>query len=215
MLKLEDFTREFPIKDKTDRDVEIPVLLEFVQKIIPIESLLDIGAMSTDKTYASMIRPFIKRYDGIDIVNDENVRKIVDNYYVGNANTYLLDKYDVVVCLSTIEHAGISTYKGDYQKERDALFRKCLELSNRYVWISFPAGQEHLYLDQMAVIPYEVFENWKALLFDYHVTQRFFYSQGPQAGHPWYEHNNKEVAFKIPFIDFIGNQSICVLEIEK
>jgi hypothetical protein len=41
------------------------------------------------------------------------------------------------------------------------------------------------------------------------------YTQGAQAGHPWYEHEKRDVAVKIPYIDYIGNQSICVMEIEK
>lgn len=228
MLKLEDFTKEFVVNTKTDRDAEIPVLLEFLQKVAPIDSLLDIGAHYSGTPnsyafYAPEVRKLVKRYDGIDILEDFGTRRIVDNYYMGNAITYIVGEfgfaknYDVVICVSTLEHAGISTYKAktNYKEERDKLFGRCLELAKKYVWLSFPVGQEYLYPNELAIIDKPTFESWKKLISNFKVTQRFFYTQGAQAGHPWHEHNKEGVALRIPYIDFIGSQSICVWEIAK
>src|SRR3990167_9581732 len=111
MLKQEDFIRTFPIDNRTDRDVEVPLLQEFIERVKP-ESLLDVGAHWSHAYYSKEIRPFIKRYDAIDILDDPETRKIADTYYVGNAITLPLQSYDVVICVSTLEHAGLSTYKG-------------------------------------------------------------------------------------------------------
>ena len=224
MLKTDDFIREFPVNLRTDRDCEAPVLKEWIEKIAPINSLLDVGAHSSrqDGHYAEFVRKHVQRYDGIDILHDPITAEILDHYFIGNANLFTkkvddpsIEKWEVVICVSTIEHAGLSTYKGDYIKERNDLFKNCLELAKKYVWISFPVGQKYTYPNQLSIITKEILTKWEKSVKDYKVTQRFFYNQGPQAGHPWYEHKKREVALKIPYIDFIGNQSICVMEIEK
>ena len=77
MLKTSDFIREFPVGKGIDRDAEIPVLTEFIQRISPIDSLLDVGARAC--FYADMIRPHVKRYDGIDILLDKKVKEKLDH----------------------------------------------------------------------------------------------------------------------------------------
>ena len=114
-----------------------------------------------------------------------------------------------------IEHAGVSTYKADYKQEQFDMFKRCLDLSNKYVWISFPIGQEYTYPDELSIITREMFDMWESMVKDHKVTKRFFYTQGAQAKHPWREHTNEYVMFRIPYIDFIGNQTIAVLEIDK
>lgn len=219
MLKLEDFVREFPVNRKTDRDSEAPLLLEWLQNK-QFESVLDVGCHSslTDGGYAEELRRRAKLYDGIDIREDSRMEGFLNHYLVGNANERFTNEsslYDAVVCVSTIEHAGLSTYKGSNEEEKVKLFETCLKLAKRYVWISFPVGQPYVYPDQLSVITDKQLEGFETLTSNYKVKQRFLYNQGPQAGHPWREHTKRDVAVKIPYIDFIGNQSICVMEIEK
>ena len=223
MLKLEtDFIREFPVSSKTDRDAEAVLLIEYIKELAKekkIESLLDIGAhySATQTHYANQIRPFVTRYDGIDILDDPVCRQLLDNYYVGNAIGYPYDlkSYDTVICVSTIEHAGVSTYKGDHVMERMKLFEACLSMAKKHLWISFPVGQEYTYPGELSVITDKQLKRWETLTSNFKVKERFFYTQGAQAGHPWREHTKREVAVKIPYIDFIGNQSIGVLEVTK
>lgn len=215
MLRIEGL-RQFSVIKKTDRDAEIPLFLEFL-KFHPVETFLDVGAhYSTYNGYAPDVRKLIKRYDGIDIIPDPEATKILDNFYVGNANDYPLMQYDMVACISTIEHAGVSTYKvQDPFVERNKLFLTCLELAKKYLWISFPVGQEYTYPNELSIITDKQLKHWENLISNYKVTERFLYTQGAQAGHPWYEHTKREVALRIPYVDYIGNQSICVLEVEK
>lgn len=64
-------------------------------------------------------------------MDDQYTREIVDNYYVCNANTYNLEKYDMIVCVSTMEHSGMSTYKSDHKTEMNLLFQRCIDLANK------------------------------------------------------------------------------------
>jgi hypothetical protein len=217
MLKTDDFIRTFPIVLKTDRDCETPMVTEWVRKKAPLGSLLDIGAHYSGHHYAREIRNHVGEYHGIDIQPpDELTKSILHAYFVGNANDYHFDHhYDAVICVSTIEHSGVSTYKGDYVKERQALFEKCLSLARKHLWISFPVGQPYIFEGELAVVTAEHMAMFESLCKGCTVKKRFFYNQGPQANHPWYQHAKREVAFKVPYIEYIGNQSIAVMEVDK
>ena len=223
MLKTEDFIRSIPINTKTDRDVDVFTLMEWIQKVAQnyggkIPSLLDVGAHWSHAYYASKIRPYIQRYDAIDILEDQNTADIVDNYYVGNAINYAYpQKYDVVICVSTIEHAGVSTYKGEPAQEQHLLFRECFKQANKYVFLSFPIGQKYLYEGELSVIHKEIFDNWTNFItaLGAKYKTRFFYNQSVTEGYPWREHAKEDVALAIPYLDMLGTQSIGILEIEK
>jgi hypothetical protein len=217
-LEMTDFIREFPVVFKTDRDCEIPLLTEFISRHGPLGSLLDIGAHWSGHHYVRPLRGMVRQWDGIDIQPcDDVTRHLLSDYYVGNANTEPFEpkSYDAVICVSTIEHSGVSTYQGDYVLERNRLFSRCLSLAKKYVWISFPVGQECVCPGQMAIITEKDLRSFEEKSKAYKVQKRFIYSQGPQAGHPWREHEKREVALSVPYMGFIGNQSICVMEIEK
>ena len=227
MLKTTDFIREFEIKTKTDRDCENILMLEFLKKIAPIDSLLDVGAHHSGTPdsysfYAAEVRKLVKRYDGIDILDDPILKTIVDNYYVGNANEFFLDRsneYDAVISVSTIEHSGVSTYKAtDVVIEQNKLFIKCLELAKKYVWISIPTGPPYVYPNELSIITERQLTHWEKMVKDggFKLKERFLHNQaGPQAGTPWREHNKREVACLQPYWDYAGNQAITVMEIEK
>jgi hypothetical protein len=214
MLAESDFLRKFGIVHRTDRDAEIPLLREFIERHGPYDSVLDVG--SHGLMYAEEIRRCTITFHMCDVVVDHNVSGLAEYFYEGNFNELELNRYDLITCVSTLEHAGISTYRGDYRRERLKMFKKCLKLARKYLWISFPVGQPYFIPDQLAIIPETSFKTFHRLAGDVgEVTTRFLYTQGAQAGHPWIEHDRTNVALKIPYIDFIGNQSICVMEVVK
>jgi hypothetical protein len=216
MISTDDFVRNFPVVRHNDRDAEAVLLTEFLKSKGPFKSLLDIGAHHSATYYANTIRSLTECYDAIDILHDPEVAAICDNYYQANANEMgFFGPYEAVTCVSVIEHAGTSTYKGDPYYEQMTLFKRCLNLSTKYVWISFPVGQPYVYPNELSVIHEKQLDEWEKLVEGYKVNQMFLYNQGPQMGHPWHQHRKRDVAVKIPYIDFIGNQSICVMEIEK
>jgi hypothetical protein len=215
MLSQKDFIRTFPVATKTDRDCEVPLLMEWIDRLGPIDSLLDIGCHYSEHYYARLIRPQVKLYDGVDVALDPPTAQVLDNYYLGNANKVSLQPHDVVICVSTIEHSGLSTYKDDYVAERMKLFARCVSLARKHLWISFPIGQEHVEEGQLAIITKEHYTQFLNMIpKSARVKARFLYSQGPQAGHPWQEHRKSEVAVKVPYMEFVGNCSIAVLEID-
>lgn len=217
MLSTNDFIREFPVVLKTDRDCETPLVTEFIQSRGPIGSLLDVGAHYSGHHYAEVLRFSAVRYDGIDIQPpDEKTAQLLNNYYTGNANSFSFDlpQYDAVICVSTIEHAGVSTYQADYVTERMNLFQRCLALARKHFWISFPVGQPYLCPGQMAIISHEQLDQWERWTAKYRVKERFILTQGAQASHPWREHTSREAALCVPYFDYIGNQSICVMEVD-
>jgi hypothetical protein len=160
----------------------------------------------------------LKRHDGIDIQPaDSATAAILDNYFVGNANTFQFDlpQYDAVICVSTIEHSGVSTYKGDPVDERMKLFHRCLELARKHLWISFPIGQLYTVEGQLSVVTGQQLEVWETLCKPYKTNVRFLQSQGPQAGHPWREHRSRAAAVQSQYLDYVGNCNIAVMEIDK
>lgn len=220
MLRTEDFIRDFPVVKKTDRDCELVLLKEYVESKTPIESLLDVGShFSTYNGYAPMLRKHAKLYDGIDIIDDTDASIILDHFFVGNAITYPLEQYDMVACISTIEHAGVSTYKReDIQGEQNALFKRCLELTKKYMWISFPTGLPYIYPNELSIITEDQLTLWEKMVKDagFKLKERFLHNQsGPQFNSPWREHKKREASCKQMYWDYCGNMSITVMEIEK
>lgn len=214
--------REFPYKWGTDRDCEFPVLVEFVKsKVGQFESLLDVGAWYSHHTYLDVIRPLAPRYDAIDIRDDPLVRAKADNYYVGNVIGHPIsdeDSYDMVICVSTVEHAGISTYKSpDYDFDQNFVFLSCVQAARKFLWISFPVGLPHFYPGEWAIIHREKLNAWEKLLRrrEYKFKERFFYTEWAQMKKPWKEHDDREFALTRPYVDSVGTQSVCVLEVEK
>lgn len=215
MLKIEEAINIFPVNLKTNRDCENPSVIKFL-KSRPIESLLDVGAHYSHANYAHQLREMVKEYEAIDILSDPPTEAIVDKYYVGNVNDRQIQRsYDAVISVSVFEHAGLSTYKADHTKEVINLFKTCLLYAKKYVWLSFDVGQEWLTEDQHSPITKDIWDEMLNLSKQYKVKKRFFYTQGSQAGHPWIEHDKEDVAFRIPYIFYVGNQSIGCLEIEK
>src|SRR5207245_4735877 len=99
MLSISDFTREFPVVHKTDRDCEAPLVQEFIEARFQTEagyrlvaSILDIGAHYSGETYAPVLRHHATRYDGIDIQPaDSATAAVLDTFYVGNANEFTFE----------------------------------------------------------------------------------------------------------------------------
>ena len=223
-MNRDDFICQFPIDKKCDRDGEVPVLIQYIEDKEPIKSLLDVGCAHSHLSYAEKIRPFIDDYEGIDIVESPETNKILDGYYIGNVIDYCLGGryFDMVTCVSVIEHSGFSTYNAFFRRERYLLFERLLELSKKYIWFSFHAGLEYVACnndgkpDFCAVTKQdlEYFEDL-AKAKGWNFKERFFYTQGAQADHHWYEHKDRDLALKVPYMDFIGNQSIGVMELTK
>ncbi len=194
-----------------ERDIEGPALIEFVKSHTYIESLLDVGAFYSYKTYAKELALYLDRYHAIDIDPDPLTEEIVDAYIVGNVLDHK-GSYDCVSCISTIEHSGISSYKSDYKKERIKVFKKLLELSNKYVFLTFPYGLESFHENEFANITKEQLDQFISLCKN--VTTTFYYSDNPQGKIP-FTIISKSSASVVGYKKELGTRCICVMEIEK
>lgn len=223
-LNTKDFIREYPVVGKIDRDCEVPNLLEYIKSKAIVKTLLDVGCASSYLSYARGIRDFVEGYHGIDVVPCWQTQKIIDHYWLGSAVDIPFEpgEYDMVICVSVIEHAGLSTYTAFFRRERYRLFERLFDLAKKGIWVSFPVGLEYIARNNAGhpdwcPVTREDLEYFEELAHSrgWLIKERFFYNQGAQAGHPWREHENRDLALKIPYIDFIGNQSICIMELSK
>jgi hypothetical protein len=212
MLKL----KEFPIIRRTDRDMEIPVLVDFLERFNgKYQSVIDVGAHYTAGYYADEIRKRAKKYHALDPGFDFAVAKIADRFIEADAVHYDFAKYDMVVCCSTIEHVGQYPYRyKDDLKMRKILFKKMLNSAQKYFWISFPVGLEYIDDGEMRIITKEELESWEELIKPYKYEIGFYFSGGPQAGHPWLP-NSREKCLNTPYNVRLGTQSLCVIELQK
>lgn len=215
------FVRQFPVKWRTDRDVECPVLLAFFNQVCPA-SLYDFGACYSDQTYLPEILPKVSEYMGIDLQPSEAIRSLIktpsQHYVVADFNTSrLFGVRDMVICVSTVEHVGVFRPggMGVIQTEQDVAFERCLEMASSAVFLSFPVGSPNLIPGEFSTITGSQLDRWEYRLRPYTWVERFFFSEGPQGGHPWAEHYDREFALTRKYVTEIGNQSICVLEILK
>ncbi len=212
MLKL----KSYPVSIKGDRDVELPVFLEFVKRVGgKINSVLDVGCQFSSHYYAHDLRKVVGVYHGLDPIPDPDVEKIVDNYIHADACGYNFALYDLVVCLSVLEHFGHYPIKfKDFKDKRFAVFKSMLLSARKYLWFSIPVGQEFTDPGQMTIFDKEEFKNYQEELKPFKTTYGYFWSEGPQASHPWTTSTYDKV-FNEPYSIPLGNRGICVVEVEK
>lgn len=195
-----------------ERDIEHPALINFI-KTHPIKSVLDVGAFYSYNTYAPELRKLVKRYDGVDIIRDAKTASIIDTYYPQNVKE-LKGKYDLVACVSTIEHSGISSYHTPYIQERMKIFAKLLDLSNKYVFLTFPYGLESFHENEFANITKAQLDEFSKLAKGTRAKCTFYFSDAPQQKIPFLE-ISKELADTIEYKPELGTRCVCVMEIEK
>jgi len=206
----------FPQIRKTDRDLELPVFFEFLERTKhQNKSALDVGAHHSADYYAERLRSYVGLYDALDPRDDPAVHPFVDHFYVADAEKTDLGLYDLVVCLSTIEHVGqYPIVDPDYIQKRQRMFVKMLAAAQKYFWISFPVGLPHRVPGEMAIVGESELDIWLALTRPFAVTQGYYWSEGPQAGYPW-RTSYREAVMNQPYRDDLGTRAVCILEIWK
>lgn len=200
-----------------ERDIEIPFLVDFIKNHPDIVSALDVGAHWSWSYYAPQVRKLVKTYDAVDILPDEQTARIVDSYTVGNVLDMKDVSYDLVFCISSLEHAGISTYHvDDYKEEQRKVFAKLFDLSKKYVYCSFPFGKEALHKGEFSNITEHqlkyFYNKVKDTIREWSI--RFYFSEFPQ-GRKRYKEIGLHEAKDVEYVKELGNRCICFLEAEK
>lgn len=197
-----------------ERDIEHPALIDFIKNHKDIKSILDVGAFYSYNTYANEVRPLVKNYCGVDILPDPITKKILDIYIVGNVMDQT-GSYDLVSCISTIEHSGVSTYhKKNYQKEQLEVFKKLLSLSKKYVFITFPFGLPAIHENEFANIDQKQLDSFIKLCGKANVSLKFYFSSAPQQ-QIMFEKISEDEANKVEYIPELGTRCVCVMEVFK
>jgi hypothetical protein len=195
---------------RNSRDVEIPLLLEFVRSKPDIKSGLDVGC--ADSLYIWDLRAFLSLYDGVDLRADDRVAKALDNYFTGDVCYLHLDPHDLVLAISAVEH-----YRVKQKPVAFPLFSQCrmvkkmARLARKYLFFSVPYGEP-------VFVPGEFMGYSKnrlgQLLFgikDFDLKKRFFFCPNPPAGDAWSEIGQSE-ADKVGYSPELGVQCVCIVE---
>lgn len=212
---------KYNIKYKNERDLEVPAICELVSiHLSEISNLLDVGAHYSHQHYAYELRNILgtKQYDGIDILQDDITSMITDSYYTGNICDFHNAPYDYVSCISSIEHSGLTTYKqNDFRSEQIKVFTSLLNLTKKYLFMSFPFGLDHIYENQYANITDNILDKFSSIAVDHGFFIResgFYFSEFAPGGEPWFQISRYEASQK-PMIKEKGTQCVCLIEWKK
>ena len=202
------------MKFNNERDIEIPAILEFINSY-PVNTLLDVGAHWSHAFYAPEVRKLVKNYDALDILPDPLTAKIVNKYWQKNVLDFNAGKYDMVISISSIEHAGITTYQvEDYKTEQLAVFCKILDLAKKYVLLTFPYGKEALHEGQFANITKEQLDKFiDRTLNTEKIFMDFYFSESPVIDKIPYRKVDKEFADNVEYLREQGTRCFCILHI--
>jgi hypothetical protein len=203
-----------------ERDVEIPRLLNFVDEHSQnIKTILDVGCYGSQ--YLKQLKEKGKIVDGIDVHFGETKlgreKEFLRNYFVGNAVTYSpLGKYDLVICLSTLEHAGINGYiVKDFIAEQNSLFKKLIDASKRFIYVTFPyASTPSLQEGQCVNMTRDRLDTfWKAIppTAD-EIDLGFYFIEAIHVVSGWTE-IPQDIADKVEYDPAEGCRCVCILKV--
>lgn len=213
----QDLAGRIEYRHFNERDIEIPALMAFLEaRRGKFFSLLDIGANHSHAYYAGLIKKGFPEvvYDGVDVVPDPETEKLLHKYHVGNVTDAYLGPYDVTTCVSTLEHCGITSYRrDDIRAEQLKVFERIATLTKKYLFATFPFGQEGRVRDQYANITPELLKEFIRIAGGT-ARARFYYNEFPQGREKWRE-VSAESSSRVPVREDRGVQCVCVLEVDK
>lgn len=206
-------------KHFNSHDVEDVALCDFLRFFQNrIGSVLDVGAHDSVRHYCREAKRIVNgRYEAIDILPDPDTALLVDKYHVGNFKHFSFgdEGFDAIISVSSIEHSGLTTYKadhGDHHRERDEMLTHMFWWARKFVFVTFPFGQEGMVSGQYANITDEA-------LLDFESSARsrqfaplacdFYFSEHPQNKKPWTWISREEAAM-VPLNPAIEVQCIGV-----
>jgi len=200
----------------SERNIEVPQLLNFVDAHSKeITTILDVGCYGSQ--YLKELKERGKIVDGIDIKPGTVEKEFLQNYFVGNAVTYPLGQYDLVICLSTLEHAGIMPgYRvTDFVEEQNILFKKVVDASKRFIYVTFPYASTPAFQEGQSVnmTRNRLDEFLKAAPKDA-CKMRFYFNEVVYAISGWTEISQDD-ADKIQYDPCKGARCVCILEAIK
>jgi len=197
-----------------ERDVEISKLLEFLkQHSEKIKTILDVGCYGSQ--YLSQLKEYTSNVDGIDIFDGPKERAILRDYFVGNIREKVLRQYDLVICLSTLEHSGIEQYQvDDYISEQEKVFAKVVDTAEHFLFATFPYGQKMFLRGFYANIARDRLSIFLTYLPYFNVSLEFWYNENPLNPAGWVQITQDE-ADAVEYDSSKGVRCVCILKAVK
>lgn len=175
---------DFPDKYQSERNVEIPLLLDFVKSRPDIKRALDVGC--SHALYAKELSEAVPHLDGIDLVLDHDVNQYFKKFFVGDVLNLKLKLYDLVSCVSTLEHYGVKHETGDdYEAKQEALVKRLGSLAKKYVYITIPYGQPQHVLGTHSITGNKTLAKFRKALVGFKTTVEFYSKAFPENQGQW------------------------------
>jgi hypothetical protein len=198
----------------SERDIEIPKLFEFLDRHSDeIEEVLDVGCAGSQ--YLEELKKKGKIVYGVDFIYGEKEDEILEDYTIGDFLDIRFKPYDLVICLSTLEHYGVKQNPDfDYTKLQLLFFKKLVSTAKKFLFVTFPYGVPGGHGGEFQNIPHSLLSMFLRVLGNAKYKLSFYYNDFPQTGSGWLEISQKEADI-IPYYSTIGVQCVCILEVEK
>lgn len=198
----------------SERDVEIPKLFEFLYlHTDEIKTILDVGCRGSQ--YLLELKKAGKIVDGIDFDEGKEEKEILRNYYIGDFLERDFDLYDLVVCISTIEHYGIKQNPDpDYTGLQLLFFEKLLLTAKKFLFCTFPYGEPAIHEKEFSIIFPWLLDRFIAGIEPNKLELEFYYNDEPQKGEGWREITREE-AGRVRYDSSKGVQCVCILKVKK
>lgn len=197
-----------------ERDVELPLLRQFLRKNGAfLSSVLDIGPWEQGSTKICVEEAGY--VDAIDPVRWPEVEKMVGIYYQENFLLADLPYYDFVVCVSTLEHIGVTPLPTKLYREcQIEAFAKILEIIKRGAFITFPYGEDDFFAGQYYNGNRKLLDDYLKLARNFKVYKKFISTPDHTDPESWRE-IPQDLADKATNELSGGVNTICVLEVYK
>ena len=168
-----------------ERDVELKKLDRFLAANLGQDhAVLDIGPWYLGST--KICAKYTKNLDTVDLVSRKRIAHLVRYEYVEDYLFGDFIEYDFVVCVSTLEHMGVTPVKMMNYREMQLLaVEKMLDQALKGVFLSFPYGQEILYKEKYNNIDRSMVDTMEMLARDFKISKNFFNTATPAIPTSW------------------------------
>lgn len=197
-----------------ERDVEVTILKNFFNEIKEeITSVYDIGCNGS--VYLEYINKEVETVDGIDLFDDGVTREKLSQYIVEDAITAEIKQYDLVLCISTLEHVGYQPEHAEKPKEmRMQLAKKIGEVANKYMFLTFPYGKAAVHENCFANVTNQELAQIQEAINAKTGMVKFYNNENPANEKSWQEIPLEEADLK-EYDPKKGVRTIAVLIAEK
>jgi len=196
-----------------ERDIEVPVLLEYIKQHLDINSALDVGC--ADNVYSSTVKRMVEQLDGIDLKDDYTGKRHYSRYIVGDVLKEKLDKYDLVFSISAIEHYGVKQNPVDNPlKSQIKMVRKIAKLAKKYVFLTFPYGQKCQVSEEFRMVDNGTLLCFLAQLYGFKKEIKFYSTDVPTPEVAWIELTQHE-ANQVKYEPSLGVQCVAMIRAER